>query len=118
MTMDEFPHVTDAERDHFQRLQAIEDAIAYRAARLAAPCSDCGQSRCDDHATDADLITVYRWSCSRSSDEGATHVSPLRSECDFRSVYRELCRSVIARGPTSLKAPEACGGNPWLGDRS
>jgi hypothetical protein len=45
----------------FMRLQALDDAIAYRAARVAAPCPDCGPAaRCDDHACDADLITVYQ----------------------------------------------------------
>jgi hypothetical protein len=43
------------------RLQALDDAIAYRAARIAAPCPDCGpDARCDDHACDADLITAYQ----------------------------------------------------------
>jgi hypothetical protein len=45
----------------FMRLQALDDAIAYRAARATAPCPDCGpQARCDDHACDADLITSYQ----------------------------------------------------------
>jgi hypothetical protein len=45
----------------FMRLQALDDAIAYRTARLAAPCPDCGpHARCDDHASDADLITAYQ----------------------------------------------------------
>jgi hypothetical protein len=48
------------ERARFQRLQAYEDAIAYRTARLNAPCSRCGDTRCDEHAIDADLITAYR----------------------------------------------------------
>lgn len=51
--------VTAAERARFQQLQAFEDAIAYRRARLAEPCPDCGPARCDDHATDATLITAY-----------------------------------------------------------
>jgi hypothetical protein len=48
----------------FLGLQALEDAIAYRQARLAAPCPDCGADpgalRCDDHACDRTLITAYR----------------------------------------------------------
>jgi hypothetical protein len=45
----------------FMRLQALDDAIAYRTARAAAPCPDCGpQARCDDHACDVDLITAYQ----------------------------------------------------------
>jgi hypothetical protein len=54
------PVVTPAERARFERVQAYEDAIAYRRARLAVPCADCGLARCDDHAADADLITRYR----------------------------------------------------------
>ena len=53
------PLVTAAERARFQQLQALEDAIAYRRARLAEPCPDCGPARCDDHATDANLISAY-----------------------------------------------------------
>jgi hypothetical protein len=49
-----------AERARFQRLQAYEDAIAYRTARLATPCPKCSQDRCDEHAIDADLIAAYR----------------------------------------------------------
>jgi len=50
------------ERDWFQQLQALEDAIAYRRARAAAPCPDCTASghRCDDHACDLDLIADYQ----------------------------------------------------------
>jgi hypothetical protein len=54
------PLVTPAERARFERVQAFEDAIAYRRARLALPCHDCGLARCDDHAADADLIARYR----------------------------------------------------------
>jgi hypothetical protein len=59
-TRDGSPLVTAAERARFQQLQAFEDAIAYRRARLAEPCQDCGPARCDDHATDASLITAYQ----------------------------------------------------------
>jgi len=43
-------------------LQGLEDAIAYRLARLAQPCRDCaeGDERCEDHSCDADLVTGYR----------------------------------------------------------
>jgi hypothetical protein len=46
----------------FQHLQALEDAIAYRRARAAAPCPDCTADgrRCDDHACDLHLITAYQ----------------------------------------------------------
>src|SRR5216683_7365333 len=50
------------ERDWFQQLQALEDAIAYRRARAASPCPDCTASgrKCDDHACDLDLIAAYQ----------------------------------------------------------
>jgi hypothetical protein len=46
----------------FQQLQALEDAIAYRRARAAAPCPDCTADgrRCDDHACDLHLIAAYQ----------------------------------------------------------
>lgn len=47
----------------FQRLQAFEYAVAYRRARVNAPCPDCGPAasgrRCDDHGRDLDLIDEY-----------------------------------------------------------
>jgi hypothetical protein len=50
------------ERGWFQHLQALEDAIAYRRARVTAPCPDCTASghRCDDHACDLNLIADYQ----------------------------------------------------------
>jgi len=51
------------DRASFQHLQALEDAIEFRTARLAQPCANCGAggdgSRCDDHAVDGDLISAY-----------------------------------------------------------
>lgn len=55
--------VDKARRGSFQLLQAPEDAIAYRRARVSAPCPDCRagpQQRCDDHACDIDLIAGYQ----------------------------------------------------------
>ena len=52
----------DVERRLFQRMQALEDAVAYRRARVAAPCPDCQPApgpRCDDHGRDLDLIGEY-----------------------------------------------------------
>jgi Histidine kinase-like ATPase domain len=47
----------------FQRMQAFEDATAYRQARVALPCPACvaGEPgrRCDDHARDLELIAGY-----------------------------------------------------------
>jgi hypothetical protein len=54
------PFPTPAERACFLRLQALEDAISYRLARLATPCPGCGPQRCDDHAVDIRLIADYR----------------------------------------------------------
>jgi hypothetical protein len=50
------------ERGWFQHLQALQDAIAYRRARVTAPCPDCTAigHRCDDHACDLDLIADYQ----------------------------------------------------------
>lgn len=46
----------------FQRLQALEDAIKFRRARLAGPCADCASApddQCDEHGRDAGLIAEY-----------------------------------------------------------
>ena len=50
------------QRGWFQQLQALEDAIAYRRARVSAPCPDCsvGGGTCDDHACDLNLIAAYQ----------------------------------------------------------
>jgi hypothetical protein len=56
-------------RGQFQRTQALEDAIEYRSARVAAPCPDCaaaGPEKCDDHARDLDLIAEYRQAIRRA----------------------------------------------------
>jgi hypothetical protein len=67
------PALDDIARDHHcditptvqadcQRLQALEDAIAYRRARVTVPCPDCAASdqKCDDHACDLNLIAAYQ----------------------------------------------------------
>jgi hypothetical protein len=58
------------ERSRFQRLQSLEDAIAYRRARVSAPCADCGPEasgrRCDEHARDLELITEYQQTIQQS----------------------------------------------------
>jgi hypothetical protein len=57
------PRPAAAERASFQRLQALDDAIAYRRARVVASCPDCdpgpGDHKCDDHACDLMLIAGY-----------------------------------------------------------
>ena len=63
-------------------LQALEDAVNFRLARLMAPCPRCepvaGGARCDEHACDVALIAGYLEAAhatmavlSRAS--GATH---------------------------------------------
>ena len=42
-------------------MQALDDAIAFRRARLDAPCPDCAPARpCPDHSCDARLISSYQ----------------------------------------------------------
>lgn len=44
-----------------QTVQLIEDAIAYREGRSAAPCPDCRRSaKCDDHEQDIVLTRSYQ----------------------------------------------------------
>jgi len=56
------------ERRLFGRLQSLDDAIAYRRARIAVPCADCdgieADRRCDDHACDLMLIAAYQRSAA------------------------------------------------------
>jgi hypothetical protein len=51
------------ERQRFRQLQALEDAVNYRLARLALPCLRCGPGGgdgwCDEHACDLALIAGY-----------------------------------------------------------
>ena len=59
---DQHQDITAPELADCQRLQALEDAIAYRRARITAPCPDCTANgpMCDDHACDLNLITAYQ----------------------------------------------------------
>jgi hypothetical protein len=58
------------DRGLFQRMQAFEDAVDYRRARVTAPCRDCGAAapgeKCDDHSRDLELIAEYREAMRRS----------------------------------------------------
>jgi hypothetical protein len=51
------------ERHRYRELQALEDAVNFRLARLMAPCPRCepdpGGGRCDEHACDVALIAGY-----------------------------------------------------------
>jgi hypothetical protein len=108
MTMAESPQITSTERACLRRLQALEDAIAYRSARLAEPCPDCGPVRCDDHATDANLITVY-WRDALTLDATLTaliepqsndHVRTGRAKAGAPSFPSRLCDPRLAHGAT------------------
>jgi hypothetical protein len=58
------------DRGRYLRVQALEDAIDFRAARAAAPCRACDAApgrRCDDHAGDLAMIAWYRAAISRSN---------------------------------------------------
>ena len=59
---DQHRGITATVQAECQRLQALEDAIAYRRARVSAPCPDCAASgpMCDDHACDLNLIAAYQ----------------------------------------------------------
>ena len=51
------------ERRRYRELQALEDAVNFRLARLMALCPRCepvaGGDRCDEHACDVALIAGY-----------------------------------------------------------
>jgi hypothetical protein len=72
------------ERRLFQRLQAFEDAIAYRRARVKAPCRDCAAAgpgqKCDDHVRDLELIVEYVHEIERSARALDAHAAgvPIR----------------------------------------
>jgi hypothetical protein len=52
------------QRRQYRLLQALEDALNYRLARLAGPCAECGPfpagARCVEHACDLALVAGYR----------------------------------------------------------
>lgn len=51
------------EQHRYRELQALEDAVNFRLARLMAPCARCelhaDGARCDEHACDVALIAGY-----------------------------------------------------------
>ena len=78
------------ERHRYRELQALEDAVNFRLARLMAPCPRCepvpGGARCDEHACDVALIAGYLEAAhatmsllsqaTESTHEGGTPLSP------------------------------------------
>ena len=88
---DEYRAIGVTERGRFQRLQALEYAIAYRRARVTALCAYCALAapggKCDDHARDLELIAEYQASardlcrirqrlpCSVSHDQDRANIA-------------------------------------------
>jgi hypothetical protein len=64
----------------FRELQALEDAVNYRMARLAVPCVRCKPAaaggRCDEHACDVALIAGYL----RAAEDAMTALAELTQE--------------------------------------
>ena len=81
------------ERDRYRELQALEDAIKYRQARLAMPCLQCRRLtagvRCDEHACDVALIAGY-WQAARSVIRELSPGRPARA-------WRTRCVRVTGR---------------------
>jgi hypothetical protein len=77
-------HCAAVPRGWFQHLQALEDAIAYRRARIAAPCPDCTASgqKCDDHACDLQLIAFYQQTAIAAIRDVAAHVHKTPADHD------------------------------------
>jgi hypothetical protein len=77
-------------RGRFARMQALEDAIAFRQARAARPCRACRAAgegeRCDDHARDLGLIASYRQAIRLAN-------------LDLAPVPRERGTSALRAGP-------------------
>jgi hypothetical protein len=66
-------------RPWFQELQGLEDAIAFRAARLAQPCPDCDltEDRCDDHSCDVAVVAGYRQRAATLLEHGSPAAAPI-----------------------------------------
>ncbi len=71
------------ERQRFRELQMLEDAVNYRLARLAAPCTQCQRavagSRCDDHAIDVSLVAGYMKLAETVMEELSRNTQNLRN---------------------------------------
>ena len=77
-------HAGAVHRGWFQHLQALEDAIAYRRARAAAPCPDCTATgpRCDDHACDLQLIAAYQQAAITAIQDVSTRIRATPADHD------------------------------------
>ncbi len=96
--------LTTAERAWFQQMQAYADAIAYRQARLAIPCPDCGPQRCDGHACDARLVVSYQQTARRLS---ASRPQPHRHHPSDPSCPRTPSPAATPPIPPATSAPPA-----------
>ena len=77
------------ERHRFRELQALEDAVNYRLARLMAPCPLCHpgpDGRCDEHACDVALIAGYLEAAQ------ATMAELSRADTERRAAREEMAR--------------------------
>ncbi len=74
----------------FRELQALEDAVNYRLARLAVPCVSCRPAvaggRCDEHACDVALIAGYL----QAAEDTMTALTELTQ--DMRTDGGRTCR--------------------------
>jgi hypothetical protein len=89
------------ERRLLERLQSLEDAIAYRSSRVAVGCPDCGPppGMCDDHACDLKLISRYQ----RTHHQTA---SQLRAICqELRQPGRRSAPTLAATGTARPRRP-------------
>jgi hypothetical protein len=77
-------------------LQALEDAVNYRLARLAVPCVRCKPAaaggRCDEHACDVALIAGY-----------------LQAAEDTMTVLAELTQDMRKDGGCTYRPPATTG---------
>jgi hypothetical protein len=98
------------ERRLFQRMQALEDAVAYRLTRVAAPCPDCQPApgpRCDDHGRDLGLIGEYQ----RTIRETAGYLQRIHA-ASLRTGHRPVPQRVASRNGT-----DATSRSPLFHDR-
>jgi hypothetical protein len=99
---DQHRDITATVRAECQRLQALEDAIAYRRARVTAPCPDCTASSqmCDDHACDLDLIAAYQRTAIAILDASSGPAGSL--DAAIRGNHPASLRDEIQRAQPSL----------------